>query len=68
MVQLGALAREAAAIEAVQLIAHGLLNRTAAIRELLFPDGAIESLQQLGVDCDGDLGGRHVGLRRPCAS
>src|SRR5207245_11494009 len=58
-VQLGALARESASLEPVELVADGLLDRAAPLRELALGDKAVDTLQELCFDGDGDLRGGH---------
>src|SRR5437879_1183575 len=56
-VQLGTLARQSASLEPVELVADGLLDRAAPIRELALGDEAGATLQALRLDGVGDLRG-----------
>jgi hypothetical protein len=58
-VQLGTLASESAALELVELVTDGFLDGAASIRELALRDEAVDALQELFFDGDGNLGGRH---------
>jgi hypothetical protein len=58
-VQLGALACESASLEPVELVADGLLDGAAPIRELALGDEAVDTLQELFFKGDGNLRGGH---------
>lgn len=58
-VPLCAFARESLARKPVKLVTDRLLDGTAAIRALSLGNQAVDALQELVVDGDGDVCGRH---------
>src|SRR5206468_11230022 len=58
-VQLRALAGEATSIQAVQLLAHRLLDRATPIRKPPLFDELVDALQQLFLNCDRNFRGAH---------